>query len=124
MKDKSSILTSPAFFIFFFLVGTISFIIITKRIDVPIYETYEGRVIVNNEQTIVKLDEDVDKAECIFYYINRDEWVEKSDSYDEEYDGYIIDNVRELDDETVVYVDVQTGTISLLDAIVKKDGNI
>ena len=124
MKKSHSFLSSPIFYILFFLIGTIVFIIMITQIDIPVYETYSGRVCHLDDKVIIRTEETAPKAEKVFYFINRNEWIESTCEYSTQYSGYLMENVRELKDDTIVEVDIPIKTISLLDAIFKKGGNL
>lgn len=124
MKKKQSFISSPLFYILFFLIGTIVFFIMIAQISIPIYETYNGKVEILDNKVIVVMENTVPIAEKVFYYTNRDEWVEVSNEYCPEYSGYLVENVRDLSDGTIVKVDIPVGTISLVEAVFKKGGNV
>lgn len=126
MEKLKNVIFKPGAYVLFFVFGIILFIYMTNKIYIPIYETVEGVVHISENKTIIKFHDfsESDVAEQIFYYINRDEWVECINNYDENEQGYVIDNIHNLDDKTVVYIDFEKEKTTLFEIILKKAGNI
>ncbi len=113
-------------YILFFSIGILLFLIITFKIYIPIYETLDGTIRVTEKETILEVEGYVSELEekQIYYYINRDEWVEQAGQYDKDRHGFIIENVYSLSDETKVHVEFEKEKFSLFEIIFKKGGNI
>lgn len=126
MKNLKNTIFKQLAYVLFFVFGIILFICITNKIYIPIYETVEGEVHISENKTIIK-SQWISANEVsgqIFYYTNRDEWVECIKNYDENEQGYVIENIHNLDNNTVVYIDFEKEKITLFEIILKKAGNI
>lgn len=126
MERKKVKSISPVWYIVYFLVGTIIFLVVSCRVNIPVYETMEGLVEASGEEIILKIaDCDIENMpEQIYYYINREEWVEQATEYDAEKAGYRIENLHKLENHTVVYIDVEKEQMTLFEIIFLKGGNV
>ena len=124
MKNKNALMTNPIMYIIFFTVGTIIFIIASLKVKVPVYFSCEGVVKVADDKVFIVIEEEIPVSDSVFYYVNRDDRFEGAGEYSAEYGGYEIDNVMDLDSNTAVSVDIQSETITLLEAIFERMGKL
>lgn len=124
--DMQKKLLKPMLYIVYFLVGTILFLYMTNSIKVPIYKTLEGTVNISDEEVLLEIKDYNEESlpEQIYYYVNRDEWVESVTDYDSSKGGYIIDNVHKLKDKTIVKIDIEARQMTLFEIIFREGGNV
>lgn len=114
------------FYMVYFLLGTFVFLYLVKQVSVPVYITLEGEVTIEGEQLVLKLT-DYDEANIpskIFYYVNREEWVEEIEGYLGRSGVYKAPNIHKLDDKEKVSIDIEVEQKSLFDVIFKENGNV
>ncbi|MBE5939646.1 MAG: hypothetical protein E7266_04525 [Lachnospiraceae bacterium] len=116
----------PTLYIIYFIAGTVLFLLMTCGIKVPVYQTVEGTVSISGAEVIIQINdyETETLPEQIYYYVNRDEWVECVSDYDASKAGYVISNIHNLEDKTTVHIDVETEQMTLFEIIFKRGGDI
>jgi len=128
MKNASRIKSlKTMLYIVCFIAGIAIFVYMADYIEVPVYETVQGIVNIREGEAFIEIQSEVkmqnscenNHVDRIYYYINRDEWVQCESEYVVENKGIRIDNVHNLEDKTRVYIDVEVGKMTLLEMILK-----
>lgn len=115
---------NPEFCIIFWLIGIAIFTLLFLYIKIPVYKTIEGKVYKHDTVTTVLINKNEISADKIYYYVNRDEWIDTSTIYLPETNGYLIDSKHTLENGSSLNIDFQVSTISLFKAIFIYRGNI
>lgn len=114
------------FYTVYFLLGTFVFLYLVKQVSVPVYETLEGEVTIEGEQLVLKLTDYAGEnmPSKIYYYVNREEWVEEIAGFSERGGIYKAPNIHKLDDKAKVSIDIEVEQKNLFDVIFKENGNV
>lgn len=114
----------PWGFVVFLLIGISVFFLVTTRIHIPVYRTVETTAVMEGDVIRVDLQQEVFEAGTpVFLYKSRDDHLEKVTVYKVEQGCLLIEKSGELSMSGNVFVDVQTGEVSLLRHIFTEGGN-
>lgn len=105
----------PFGFVIFLILGTVVFVLIASRIQVPVYTTVKTHV--EKAEDRIRLDLKSNKFQTgtpVFLYHARDEHLEKITEY-RMVDGYIVmEHLDEIQDGEMINIDIQAKEVSLL----------
>lgn len=125
-KDMVRKYGKPLLYIVYFFVGTFVFLHMVKQVSVPVYITLKGEVAIEGEMLVLRLT-DYDGTSMpskIYYYVNREEWVEEIAGYQENGDIYKAPNIHKLAEKAKVSIDIEVEQKNLFDVIFKENGNV
>lgn len=115
----------PWGFIAFLIIGIGAFAAVTTKIHIPVYSTVETTAV--SEDGMVRVDLQQKTFEVgtpVFLYKSRDDHLEKVTAYRVEQGCLLIEEGDKLQVAGKIYVDIQTGDISLLRHILTEGGNM
>lgn len=122
---NSIFILHPWGFVIFLLLGTGLFIFTATKIQIPVYTTVE--TVVGREDSIIRLDleqREFQEGTPVYVYTSRDDHLEKVTEYRMEKGCLLVESGDKLPGSGKVYIDIQTGEISLLRHILTEGGNI
>lgn len=115
----------PILFVTYILLGLSALLIISLKIRVPVYTTYQGecKAGADNEVIIDLNNTKIDSEKPIYIYISRDDYIVKTDHYQVQDSLLIIsDDINSFVGKEVS-VDVEVKEVTLLEMAIRGGGN-
>lgn len=129
-SKKRKLMTSffvlhPWGFVLFLLLGAGGFILSSAKIRIPVYTTIETSAEKTETGMRIYLQEkEFETGTAVFLYQSRDDHLERVEKYNIENGFLTVDTIDGLPDSGKIYMDIQTGEISLMRHIFTEGGNI